>query len=175
MVVRALKIVGQGSDRRALDIGPGDLSNTRYLLDHGVAVDVVDRNPAVVDQAAALEHGRVQAFNADIRRFPINREHYHLVVMLTVPKVLRRDAISSTLMAARAGMVDEGVLCCTLLGDRDSWARQGPPGTSFTRLDCERLVSDWPGVRLKEIEFDGKDRRGTDKHWHWYALRLSRR
>jgi hypothetical protein len=25
LVVRALKIVGHGSDRRALDIGPGDL------------------------------------------------------------------------------------------------------------------------------------------------------
>ena len=175
LVVRALKIVGQGSDRRALDIGPGDLSNTRYLLDHGVAVDVVDRNPAVVDQAAAFDHGGVRAFHADIRRFRIERERYHLVVVLTVPKVLRRRAISSMLVAARAGMVDEGVLCCTLLGDRDSWARQGPPATSFTKTECERLVSDWPGVRLKEIEFDGKDRRGADKHWHWYALLLSRR
>jgi hypothetical protein len=174
LVVRALEIVGQGSDRRALDIGPGDLSNTRYLLERGVAVDVVDRNPAVVDQAVALEHGGVRAFHADIRRFLIERKRYHLVVVLTVPKVMRRQAISSMLVAARAGMVDEGVLCCTLLGDRDSWARQGPPATSFTKTECERLVSDWPGVRLKEIEFDGKDRRGADKHWHWYALLLSR-
>ena len=57
----------------------------------------------------------------------------------------------------------------------DSWARPGPPATSFTRAECERLVSDWPGVRLKEIEFDGKDRLGADKHWHWWALLLSRR
>jgi len=175
LVVRALQVVGQGSDRRALDIGPGDLSNTRYLIGHGVAVDVVDRNPAVVDQAAALDPSGVRAFCADIRRFLIERERYHLVVALTVPKVLPPQAISSMLAAARRGMVDEGVLCCTLLGNRDSWARSGPPATSFTRTDCERLVSDWPGVRLKEIEFDGKDRRGADKHWHWYALLLSRR
>jgi hypothetical protein len=175
LVVRALKIVGQGSGRRALDVGPGDLSNTRYLLDHGMAVDVVDRNPAVVDEAAALDHSRVRAFCADIRRFVIEPERYHIVVALTVSKVLPPHAIWSMLAAARTGMVDEGVLCCTLLGNRDSWARPGPPATSFTKTECERLVSDWPGARLKEIEFDGKDRRGADKHWHWYALLLSRR
>ncbi len=173
LLVRALQIVGRAGDHRALDIGPGGLSNTRYLLDRDFAVDVVDRNPAVADRAAALDHPGVRPFPTDIRRFPIERGRYDVVVALDVMKVLPVTAIVSVLAAAQGGLADAGVLCCTLLGHRDSWARRGPPATAFTLPECRRLVSGWADVRLKEIEFDGTDRRGAGKHWHWYALLLS--
>ena len=168
-----MEIIGRGGDRRALDVGPGDLSNTRYLLDRGFAVDVVDRNPAVADRAAALDHPGLRPFSTDIRRFPIERKRYDIVVALSVMKALPVPAIVSILAAAQAGLADAGVLCCTFLGNRDSWARRGPPGTAFTRAECRLLVSGWTDVRLEEIEFDGRDRCGAEKHWHWYALLLS--
>jgi hypothetical protein len=173
LLVRALRTLGRGGGRRALDIGPGGLSNTRHLLDRGFAVDVVDRDPAVAGRAAALEHPDLRPFPTDIRRFPIERGRYDVVVALDVMKALPVPAIVSVLAAARAGLADGGVVCCTLLGDRDSWARRGPPATAFSEVECRRLVSGWLDVRLKEIEFDGPDRRGAEKHWHWFALLLS--
>lgn len=175
LVVRALKVMGSGRGRRALDIGAGDLSNARYLLDRSFDVDVIDLDTAVAARAAALDHPGLRAFTTDIRRYPIEPGRYHLVVALSVLSFLPPPAISQVLEAVRAGLTDEGLLCCTLLGDRASWARRGPPATAFTRAECRQLVSGWRDVRFTEIEFDGTDAFGADQHWHWCSMLLRRR
>lgn len=172
LVVRALEVMGPGRGRRALDIGAGDLSNARYLLDRGFAVDVVDRDPAVADLAAAVDHPGLRAYPVDVRGFPIEPGRYHLVVALGVLAFLPTPAISSVLAAVRSGLADDGLLCATVLGHRASWARRGPPANAFTRTECRRLLGDWTPVRFEEIELDGVDAAGADKHGHWYAMLL---
>jgi hypothetical protein len=53
-----------------IDIGGGGLKDTRYLLDQGFHVTVIDKEDALYEMAAALHIDRLQAAVTSFEEYP---------------------------------------------------------------------------------------------------------
>lgn len=85
-VERALDLLGPSETRRALDVACGRGRHALLLAARGYAVDAVDYAvPALVAvQRAARERGLdVRCLAADVGRWPLPRERYDLVVVVS--------------------------------------------------------------------------------------------
>ena len=74
----------------ALDLGAGALNDTRYLLEQGYEVDVVDSNPSILELGKDLKKVRLFVSRFDAFDFPIAK--YDLInAGVCVPVQSARD------------------------------------------------------------------------------------
>jgi tellurite methyltransferase len=165
LVIKAVAKLGR-TGQRALDIGAGSLRNSCYLLDRGFTVDAVDVDPVAVDLAAQLANPRLRFIHDDITQVAIEPQSYSLVVAIHVMQYLSRADIVSMIGAIRSGLTDDGILCCTILGDRDGWADCRPLMTFLSAADCRELFRGFHILEFEEKEYSGFNVVGMPKHWH---------
>lgn len=174
LLVDALSILGP-SRGRALDIGAGSLSSSRHLLSAGFTVDAVDPDPHARELAGALDDRRLSFRCADIRALAIAPRTYTLIVAIHVLHLLPRRDLDALMPAVVGGLADDGLLCVTFLGVRDSWAPTPWRATVLPRDDVHSLTAGLEIVRLDELEYDGTNVLGQAKHWHTLRCILRKR
>jgi SAM-dependent methyltransferase len=157
---------------RALDIGAGALSDTRYLLQAGMTVDAVDTDPLIMSVAAELNHRHLKAVHDDVRHIVIEPEAYALVVAVHVLPFLPRVDLPVVISAIIDGLADDGIFCGTLFGVRDGWAGKRPLVTFLTESEVVAYFSRLLRITFSEAEYDGIDALGKPKHWHVFRLIL---
>ena len=151
---------------RALDIGAGPLNDTRFLLQAGLSVDAIDRDPYTVSLASALNDPCLKVIHGDIREIPIAPNTYSLVVAIHVLPFLPRVDFPQIMSSMIDSLSKDGILCGTCLGLGDSWAQQRPTMTFFSRSELSPFFSELKQIVFSERHFDGADARDEPKHWH---------
>jgi SAM-dependent methyltransferase len=172
LVVDAFKLVPI-RHRRALDIGAGALSDTRYLLQAGMTVDAVDTDPLTRRLAAELNHPHLNAIHNDVRRITLEADAYALIVAIHVLPFVPRPDLSAVISAIVDSLTGEGILCATLFGDRDGWAGKRPL-TFLTKSEAVICFSGLLPISFSETEYDGFDAVGEPKHWHVFRFILQK-
>jgi SAM-dependent methyltransferase len=157
---------------RALDIGAGPLNDTRFLLRAGFAVDAVDHDPVILSLASKINERQLNAIHGDIRDLRIARESYTIAVAIHVLPFLLRSDLVVVISSIIDGLVDGGVLCCTLLGADDSWAAQRPRMTFLSRSEIDTLFSPLRWLACSELRYIGTDAQEQPKHWHVFRCIL---
>lgn len=157
---------------RALDIGAGALSNSRYLLQAGMTVDAVDTDPLMARLAARFNHPHLNAMHGDVRRIAIPSSVYALVVAIHVLPFLARVEFPAVISAISNGLADEGILCGTLFGVRDGWAGKRAFMTFVSKSEAVSYFAHLLPIAFSEDEYDGIDAHDRPKHWHVFRFIL---
>ena len=137
-------------------------------------MDAVDVDPVAVGLAAQLANPRLRFIHDDIMQFPIEPQSYSLVIAIHVFQYLSRADIASTIGAIRSGLTSDGILCGTILGDRDEWADSRPLMTFLTVSDCRELFRNFRILEFEEKEYSGFNVVGMPKHWHVFQFLLGK-
>jgi hypothetical protein len=105
-------------------------------------------------------------------QFPIEPQSYSLVVAIHVMQYLSRADIVSMIDMIPSGLTDDGILSCTILGDRDGWANCRPLMTFLSAADCRELFHNFRTLEFEEKEYSGFNVVGIPKHWHVFQCMM---
>lgn len=181
---------GSFEDMTALEIGAGNMIETKALLDagfgHVIATDITDG----AENAAASLQMDVNDFGHDVERLEflkvaneelgdrlephsIDLAVAYLSLQFTPPEDFARlwDSLKASLKPG-------GKLAVILVGDRDGWAQKTLADGSraykkmnfHSREDIEKLLIGLDDVQVREEEEDGKTHDGVAKHWHTFYV-----
>jgi SAM-dependent methyltransferase len=181
-------------EKAALEIGAGNMIETKALLDAGfgrvVATDMTDG----AEWAAASLQMDVNDFATDLERLDflklpneelaprLEPESMDLVTSYFCLPFTNPDAFPALWQAIVRSLKPGGVVSVTLFGDHDTWAQKtladgskAYPGMTFhTREAVDALLADLEDVRVDEEEHDGTTNDGIARHWHTYSVQARR-
>lgn len=154
---------------KAIDIGAGALKDTRYLLDQGFDVTVIDKNPRTKEDAENLKNDKVHAFTASFEDFDFTENQYDIAsAMLSLP-FIKPAYFNKVFEKIRNSLKKDGIFCGQFLGLNDEWA-QNPHNTFHTKSQVENLLAGLEIILFQEEEIDGIIAKGSPKHWHVFRI-----
>ena len=182
------------ADKAALEIGAGNMIETKVLLDagfgHVTATDVTDG----AENAAATLQMDVNDFANDVERLNFLKvthgelgeqlapESLDLVFAYQSLQFASPEEFARLWPAIRASLKPGGRLFITLIGDRDGWAKKILADGSraykkmnfHSREDIAELLDGLEGVQVREQEEDGTTHDGIAKHWHIFHIQAQK-
>lgn len=162
------KAIGTGG--YALDLGAGALNDTRYLLEQGYEVDVVDSNPSILeigkDLRAHFFVSRFDAFDFPIAKYDLIHAGYALP--FNPPETF--DAMFARLIAS---LKPGGVFVGQFFGVEDSWS-SSKKMTFHTKEQIEALLTGFAVSHFEETKKEGKTAMGQNKFWHVFEVITTR-
>jgi trans-aconitate methyltransferase len=169
--VLALYDIGSDTSRQAVDLGCGDGTETRLLIERGWKVLAIDREPEagqlVEDKVPAEKRDRLQiqlASFEDAQFVPADLIYAGLSLPFCSPQLF--DMVWRRLTESiRPG----GRFAGHFFGDRDTWASK-PEMSCLTRQAVEKLFDQFELEYFDEIEDDRTTSLGEPKHWHLFEV-----
>lgn len=153
----------------AIDLGAGDLKNTKYLLEQGFDVTAVDKHPIIEEAGKNLQQEKLHVFKTSFEDFDFPKNEYDLVnAMYSLPFV-SPEQFNSVFEKVKNSLKKGGVLCMQLFGANHAWA-QNPSMTFHTAEQARELLKDLEIIRFKEIEKEAGGADGILKHWHFFRI-----
>ncbi len=163
LLIKALGYVKHNG--KAIDIGGGALKDTRYLLEQGFEVTVVDKEELMVRAAKMIVSDKLHYFVSSFSDFDFPNNEYDIASAMFALPFNPPETFSSVFQNIKQSLVKEGILCGQFFGIRDEWSTN-PEMTFHTKEQAKRLLADMEVILLDEQEKDGKIANGTPKHWH---------
>ena len=169
LLTRALAEYGDvAAGAVAVDLGCGDGTESRALLEAGFAVTAVDADDAAMGLLAdAASAGApltlLRAPMQDVELPAADLVYAGLSLPFCPP-----GAFDRLWARIRRALRPGGLLACDLFGDRDTWAGD----EQMTSVAAERVTALLDGLevlRLEESEEDGSSFSGP-KHWHTFQV-----
>lgn len=154
---------------KAIDIGGGGLKDTRYLLDQGFHVTVIDKEDALYEMAAALNNDRLQAVVTSFEDYAFPEATFTLASAMFSLPFISPEAFTRVFTAIKRALVPGGIFCGQLFGVHDAWS-VNPRMTFHAKEQVEGLLADLEIIELREREYDGKLASGEPKHWHVFNV-----
>jgi trans-aconitate methyltransferase len=169
LLTRALDHYGEVSPgATAVDLGCGDGTETKALLEAGFAVTAIDAAEGSMDRLRRLPEagGRLRLVHAamqDAEIRPADLVYAGYSLPFCPP-----DAFDGLWGRLRDAVRPGGLLACDLFGELDQWS--GTPDMTFvTRERVRDLVAGLDLRSLHEIEEEGSTYTGP-KHWHNFQV-----
>ncbi len=167
LLVEALKHVVEKN--KAIDIGGGALNDTKYLLDQGFDVTVIDKSPLVEQEAKNIPSDRLHAFTTSFEDYDFPKEQYDLASAMYALPFTAPAHFDSVFEKVKESLKKGGIFCGQFFGDRDEWSKD-PKMTFHTKKRVQELLKDLEIISFVEEEKDSKTARGTMKHWHVFHV-----
>ena len=157
----------------ALDLGPGALNESKYLLEQGFqSVVAVNKNPLETDPVAESRAAtfpkdrfayRVSTFDA----FDFEPDAYDLInaqyaLPLNPPETFDR-MFASLIASLKSG----GIVTGQFFGPNDEW-KDNARLTFVTRERAQQLLQDCEIISFKEVEGTDRLAVGDQKYWHTF-------
>lgn len=163
LLVRALQFVTHRS--RAIDIGGGALKDTRYLLERGFDVAVVDESDLMEKEAEAIVSDKLHYFVSSFADFYFPKNEYDIASAMYALPFNPPESFNAVFAKIKQSLVNGGVFCGQCFGVHDEWSSDKKM-TFHNKVQVEKLLSDMDVIALDEEEKDDKTALGTPKHWH---------
>jgi len=163
LLIKALEHVTKKS--KAIDIGGGALKDTRYLLEQGFDVTVVDKADLMAKEAEAIKSSKLHYFVSAFADFNFPKNEYNLASAMYALPFNPPESFDVVFEKIKSSLVRDGIFCGQCFGVRDEWSANQKM-TFHTKEQVEKLLSDMKVILLDEEEKDDKTANGTPKHWH---------
>jgi len=160
----------------ALDVGAGNLRDTKYLLEQGFTVTALDPDPMSIKRAEELHHPLLQAVQEVVGKWNAPDNHFSLInaqgILFHFPPERFRHVMQKLYKALKTG----GVLCAEFLGTNDTWNHSNTEMTFLTKEELIAILEDYEIEVLDELERDGTsaasqiDGKDELKHWHVFKV-----
>lgn len=160
----------------ALDVGAGNLRDTKYLLEQGFVVTAVDPSPVSVELANELNNKSLIMLSEPIGKIDFEENRFSLVNAQGILFHLPEPRFSFVLEKIKKSLKTDGVLCADFIGENDDWSEGDK--VIMSRQKLEELFNDFDIKYLKEYEADESqettekkakyknDPNYKPKHWH---------
>ena len=163
----AVAEVADDLPRVAVDLGAGDGTETRWLLEHGWRVHAIDGTPGlrarILDPLESDPRDQLTAVDEEFGAVTALPRASLIYAGISLPFGTGTE-IEHILGLVAPALEPGGVFAAHFLGERDSWAaRDGVTVQSEDELD--QLLRDFAVQTVAERELDGPSGTGP-KHWH---------
>ncbi len=163
LLIKALEyVVGKN---KAIDVGGGALKDTRYLLELGFDVTVIDKVDLMAKEAETIKSGKFRYFVTTFADFDFPKDKYDIASAIYSLPFNSPESFNAVFVRIKQSLVKKGIVCGQCFGVRDEWSAN-PKMTFHTKEQVDKLLSDMEVILLDEEEKDGKTTNGTPKHWH---------
>lgn len=160
----------------ALDIGAGNLRDTKYLLSLGFKVVAIDPSPLSIKMAEEIKDTNLEMFGDIVGKYKFPENYFDLVnaqgILFHLPKKYFSIIIEKISQSLKLG----GVLCANFIGEKDDWNVAEKDVTIMNREKLQEAFSCFEIVFLKESEedeteeFAAKKGKNKPKHWHQFSV-----
>lgn len=172
LVVSVLeKYIQRQRRRAALDLGAGNLRDSKYLKRMGftrvVAVDSSEESLAFSTEGVELCIQPIETYEAEADAFDF-------VISCNTLFFLPKTSVEEVFENVLHGLHSGGVFACNVLGPEDDWVSQGAPVSSFQESDIVRLYGNFEVINANPVHFDqlSSTPGRPSKHWHQWCLVL---
>lgn len=163
LLIKALGYVANKG--KAIDIGGGALKDTRYLLEQGFDVTVVDKSELMAKEAEAIKSDKLHYFVSSFLDFDFPKNEYDIASAMYALPFNLPESFDAVFGRIKQSLVKGGIFCGQCFGVRDEWSTNQKM-TFHTKEQVESLLSDMEVILLDEEEKDDRTANGTPKHWH---------
>jgi len=140
LLVKALSYVA--TKRKAIDIGGGALKDTRYLLDQGFDVAVVDKEDLMTKEAEAIKSDKLHYVVSTFADFEFPKNEYDIVSAMYSLPFNPPHSFDFVFHKIKSSLVKNGVFCGQFFGIRDEWSTNREM-TFHTREGVENYFPAW--------------------------------
>ncbi len=169
LLVEALAFVDPKDE--ALDLGPGALSDTKYLLSqnflHVTAVDISDNAHTI---ASELPSDRFEYIISSFENFDFPEHKYDLINAQYSLPFNSSETFDVVFERVKKSLKPQGIFTGTLFGTKDSWYEMRKDMSFHTLKQVQELFLDMKLIKFREEERNGRTVSGEEKHWHIYNI-----
>lgn len=163
LLIKALGYVANKS--KAIDIGGGALKDTRFLLEQGFDVTVVDKADLMVKEAEAIKSDKLHYVVSSFADFDFLQNEYDIASAMYSLPFNPPKSFDTVFTRIKQSLKKDGIFCGQCFGVRDEWSTNQKM-TFHTKEQVEKLLLGMGVILLDEEEKDDKTANGTPKHWH---------
>lgn len=161
----------------ALDIGAGNLRDSKFLLNIGFNVTSIDPSPLSKEFAEKLNSKSLTMFSDTLNKFDFPENKFSLVNAQGFIFHIHKDNFIKVINNIKKTLKEKGVLCADFIGEKDDW-NNGGNKSILTKENLDFLKQNFDIKYLEEFERDEtqevadkkalyKDQDSyKPKHWH---------
>jgi len=146
---------------KVIDIGGGALRDTKYLLQKGFDVTVIDKSPLLVKEAQEIKNERLHLFVTSFEDFQFPVDEYVLASAMYSLPFCEPAHFSRVITNIKASLKKGGIFCGQMFGDHDQWSKTVEM-TYITADKAMEYLADMEIISFREQETE----EGRTKHWH---------
>ncbi|MES2314964.1 MAG: methyltransferase domain-containing protein [Patescibacteria group bacterium] len=143
----------------AIDIGAGALRDTRYLLENGFDVTVVDNSPLLDAEAAKINNSKLHVSAVSFEDFDFPKNKYDLASAMFALNFCDPVYFDAVFEKIKGSLKPDGIFCALLFGDRDEWSNYADK-TYPSKDRITKLLNDFEIISLNEKNPGEKDESG---------------
>ena len=148
---------------KALDVAGGALKDTKYLLQKGFDVTVIDKSPLLEKEAKEMKNERLHALVTSFEDFIFPVNEYILVSAMQCLSYCEPAHFGRVIMDIKSSLKKGGIFCGQMIDGCDQESKS--MHRTYQSADEAREY-------LKDLEIilfqEEKTEEGRTKHWHIY-------
>ncbi len=145
---------------KAIDIGGGALRDTRYLLQKGFEVTVIDKSPLLEKEAKELKNERLHFVVTSFEdfKFPVNE--YILASAMQSLSYCKPAHFDCVITNIKSSLKKGGIFCGQMYGAYDQWSKNLHKAYQ-TADEVREYLKGMEIISFQEEETE----KGRTKHW----------
>ena len=151
------------STGKALDVGGGSLRDTKYLLQKGFDVTVIDNNPLLETEVKKLNNSRAHFFVTSFEDFNFPIDEYVLASAMYSLSYCEPAHFTRVITNIKSSLKKGGIFCGQMFEAYDEWSKN-LQRTYQTEEEAREYLKDLEIISFQEEE----TKEGQTKHWHIY-------
>ena len=154
---------------KAIDLGCGAGRDTKYLLEKGFEVSVVDKDPSAEDYLKQLPHRDNLKF-ACVGFEDYNFDRYDLINAHYALPFIQKEDFDTVISKILESIKPEGLFVGQLFGVNDEWNTPDAKMTFCERAEVDMLFRNFKHLEIREVNEEGTMASGGTKHWHVFNI-----
>lgn len=163
LLVQALSYVKEVG--KAIDIGGGALKDTKFLLQKGFDVTVIDKSPILEKEAMQIKSERLHPFVTSFEDFHFPLNEYILASAMQTLSYCEPEHFSRVITDIKSSLKSGGIFCGQMYDAYDDWSKSPEVKklhkTYKTIDEAKEYLKDMEIILFKEEETE----EGRTRHW----------
>lgn len=160
---------------RALELGAGQLIESRYLASKDYQVDSYDQDVESAKIYSELNDSNINFEQKDISSLMLPSDTYDIALSLLTLPFLKKDKFISVVTSMKKSLKVGGILYISMFGPLDEWAGQGGSMIFVSRKELEDLFYDYKIRELTDEQRIGNTAQGDEKFCHLFKIIAQKR
>jgi len=167
-VIKAVSLLPR--KERALELGSGAGRDTVYLLEQGMHVTAVDKDPHAIAILAQLPQQNLRLVQSLFEDLKLEPETYDLASAQFALPFVPKEKFAEVFVRVKDAISPGGIFVGQLFGIHDQWNTPGSTMTFLTREQALELLRGLEIIEFDEEDVDGHVANGSPKHWHVFHV-----
>ena len=158
LLVQALSYINKTG--KVIDIGGGALKDTKYLLEKGFDVTVIDQSPLLEKEVSEIKGDRLHPIITSFEDFEFPPDEYILASAMHSLSYCDPKHFERVITNIKSSLKSGGIFCGDMYDSYDDWSRSIPRSYQ-TEVEAKNYLKDMEILFFEEEETE----EGRTKHW----------